>query len=448
MPILFKLLIPVCVFLLNVDKLVPYIMIAVIYGCAFFFLSVQIISNKKSTREDEEFKGYRYLGTHILLYLITFGMWQLVWTYKTTKYVNIIYPQDKMKPVANIILCLLVPFYSVFWGFKVARRVDKFAERSLIKTRISAIVLIIGFFSEAAASLLIQSKINEAIYKSYKIHSKSYEKTKVCERYLQFKDNYTNIIKHFLLLFVTFGMWRLVWVCRTTHMLNSVEGESYRGPVKKMLLVWYYVGYFIPFYYIYWTYKTAKRVDNLCSQFNLDSDITKSCLACSFLVFGVDASAIIIQSKINELALYAEEGNNNEYEYSKKNSAPYTVEEDIEKYYYNPALFIIGSIIFFGVFRLIWIYRTTKVLNNVKGAKYRSPICQTILCIILPIIYYLVWIEKTAKIVDSFARGYKIDSWVGLPLWFVGLLWWPYVIQIKMNEVVNVVIKPEIRYDN
>ncbi len=448
MPVLFKLLIPVCVFLLNVKKLVPYIMIAVIYGCAFFFLSIQLISNKKSTREDEEFRGYRYLGTHILLYLITFGMWQLVWTFKTTKYVNHIHPEDKMKPVANVILCLLVPLYSVFWGLKVARRVDKFAERSLIKTRISAIVLIVGFFSQAAAALLIQNKINEAVYKSHRISLKASEKTIVCQRYLRFKDNYTNIIKHFILLFVTFGIWRLIWVFRTTKMLNNVEGENYRGPAKKLLMVWYYTGYFIPFYYIYWTYKTAKRVDNLCSQYNIDSDIAKSCLACSCLVFGVDASAIIIQNKINEIALLAEEGNNSEYEYSKKNIAPYTVEENIEKYHFNMALYILGSILFLGIFHLIWVYRTTKVLNSVKNAKQRSPIGQTILCIIIPLFFFLSWMWKTAKIVDNMAKEYNVDSWIRFPLWFIGFFWWPYIIQMKMNEVVNVVIKPGIRYDD
>ena len=43
-----------------------------------------------------------------------------------------------------------------------------------------------------------------------------------------------------------------------TGYTNAAENEEYRNPTKKLLLC-----LFIPFYIIYWTYKTGQRVDKM-----------------------------------------------------------------------------------------------------------------------------------------------------------------------------------------
>ena len=447
MPVLLKLLTPVLIVLINIKSLVPYIMIAIIYGIAFFFLALQIITNKKSTKEDEEFKGYRYLGTHMLLYLLTFGLWQLVWMYRTTKYVNTICPQDKMLPTGNIVMCIFIPFYSLSWTYKIAKRVDGFAGQSNIKTKISILATFLSFFSDAAASLVIQSKINESVYKSYRIKSASFEKTKVCKSYLQFKDNYINIFNHLVLMFVTFGVWKLIWVYRTTRMLNLVKGESYRSPIKKMLLC-----LFIPLYSIYWNYKTAIRLDNLYSQYNMDCDVSKACLVCGCLLININVSSIVIQNKINELALMAKDNGGNEIEYSKDIIANYTLEENVEKYHHNLGLYVLGSLIFSYVFNPIWVYRTTKVLNSVNGSEKRNPIIQVILCVFLPLLYYIFWLWRSARTVDKLAKQYNVDSWIAVPSVVCAILFSlipaPYIIQVKMNEIANYAKRSSVSYDD
>lgn len=88
MPVLFKILLPTLLLLLNIKKMFPLIMIVVIYAISFIFVSIPLIQNKNKSNEDENFKGYTYLTTHFLAYCLTFGIWQLIWVYRVTKYLN------------------------------------------------------------------------------------------------------------------------------------------------------------------------------------------------------------------------------------------------------------------------------------------------------------------------------------------------------------------------
>ena len=104
-----------------------------------------------------------------------------------------------------------------------------------------------------------------------------------------------NMLTHVLLILFLGGIWLYIWIYRTTKALNNVPGEEDRNPVTKLLLCM-----FIPFYYIYWVYKSAQRIDKLAAAKGVPSDISTLSLILAILV-GI-IPPILMQHKMNEIA--------------------------------------------------------------------------------------------------------------------------------------------------
>ena len=104
-----------------------------------------------------------------------------------------------------------------------------------------------------------------------------------------------NLVMHILLLVFAGWIWLYIWIYRTTKALNNIPGEPYRNPVTKLLLCM-----FVPFYFIYWTYKSAQRIDKLAALNGIPSDIGTLCLILSIFV-GI-VPPIIMQEKMNTIA--------------------------------------------------------------------------------------------------------------------------------------------------
>ena len=105
-------------------------------------------------------------------------------------------------------------------------------------------------------------------------------------------EGYISMGMHIALLLLTGGIWMYIWVYRITKYLNCVKGEEYRNPTTKLLLCM-----FIPFYYIYWTYKSAQRIDKLALSKGIPSDLSTLCLILAIFV-GI-VPPILMQDKIN-----------------------------------------------------------------------------------------------------------------------------------------------------
>ena len=105
----------------------------------------------------------------------------------------------------------------------------------------------------------------------------------------------TSIVAHILLTIFTFGIWYMIWICKVTKFTNLANGEQYRNPVTKLLLC-----LFVPFYMIYWTYKSAERIDIIAKDEGVFSDIAGTCLALA--LFAGFIPSIIMQEKINRIA--------------------------------------------------------------------------------------------------------------------------------------------------
>lgn len=118
------------------------------------------------------------------------------------------------------------------------------------------------------------------------------EQPKAAQEYSD--SGYFDLAMHVILLLITCGIWQYIWIYRTTKYLNNCPGEEDRDPTYKLLLCM-----FIPFYYIYWTYKSAQRVDKLSAEKGIPCDIATLCLILSIFI-GI-VPPILIQMKMNAL---------------------------------------------------------------------------------------------------------------------------------------------------
>ena len=109
------------------------------------------------------------------------------------------------------------------------------------------------------------------------------------------ESGYYKLSTHVLLLIFTFGIWYLIWIYRVTGYLNQVQDEPPRNPTTKLLLCM-----FVPFYGLYWTYKSAQRIDKLSVARGIPSDISTLCLILA--IFVAIVPPILMQDKINAIA--------------------------------------------------------------------------------------------------------------------------------------------------
>lgn len=105
---------------------------------------------------------------------------------------------------------------------------------------------------------------------------------------------YCGLVKHILLLLFTCGIWLYIWIYRVTGYTNNVQGEENRNPTNKLLLC-----LFVPFYVIYWMYKTAQRLDRMAAAKNIPSDLSTLCLILA--IFVPIIPPILMQDKLNAI---------------------------------------------------------------------------------------------------------------------------------------------------
>jgi len=112
--------------------------------------------------------GYCDMRKHVLLLILTFGIWELIWVYSMTAYLNNAENFEKRSPKNQLLLFIFIPFYSVYWYYQSAKRVDKLAEFAGITsdTTILCVVLSLAryFISSLigiAPPIIIQNQLNK-----------------------------------------------------------------------------------------------------------------------------------------------------------------------------------------------------------------------------------------------------------------------------------------------
>ena len=105
-------------------------------------------------------EGYIDMAACILLLLLTCGIYWYIWIYRTTKYLNRTPGEESRDPVAQLLLCMFIPFYQIYWTYKSAQRVDKLAKVSGTTSDITNLCLILAILVPIVAPMIMQDKIN------------------------------------------------------------------------------------------------------------------------------------------------------------------------------------------------------------------------------------------------------------------------------------------------
>ena len=120
---------------------------------------------------------------------------------------------------------------------------------------------------------------------------------------------FVRMYEHVIYLLFTCGVWELVWLYRTTKTLNEYRGEydKERDPLACLLL-----SMFIPFYYLYWLYKTCKIMERKAEEQGDSCSLAVLCVVLTFIV-GI-VPPILVQLRLNDIAkkTYATESKQND----------------------------------------------------------------------------------------------------------------------------------------
>jgi len=149
------------------------LIVNIILTVFFYIFSRWLVSPYKElladAKEKEEtfivYATYGYIRPmkHILLLLFTFGIWNYIWIYRTTKFLNCVESESYRNPTRKLLLCIFIPFYSIYWTYQSARRTDKLAVEKGIFSEIAKPCLLCSFFVTMAAPIMIQEKINTCV---------------------------------------------------------------------------------------------------------------------------------------------------------------------------------------------------------------------------------------------------------------------------------------------
>lgn len=104
--------------------------------------------------------AYCGLAKHVLLLLFTFGIWNLIWIYRTTENLNCLEDEPPRNPATKLLLCLFVPFYSIYWIYKSAQRIDRLSAMRGIPSDSATLCLILAIVIGIVPPILMQDKIN------------------------------------------------------------------------------------------------------------------------------------------------------------------------------------------------------------------------------------------------------------------------------------------------
>lgn len=108
-------------------------------------------------------EGYCDMVKHVLLLIFTFGIWQMLWIYKTTEFLNRTPQEQPRSGVCQLLLCVFVPFYIIYWVYASCKRIDKLAYYSGVYGEITVMCVLFEIFIAVLAPIFMQEKINNIV---------------------------------------------------------------------------------------------------------------------------------------------------------------------------------------------------------------------------------------------------------------------------------------------
>lgn len=123
----------------------------------------------KSVKSDGtpiESSNFIPIGKHVLLLIFTFGIWACIWIYRTTELTNCDKSEPPRTPANQLLLCLFVPFYVIFWTYNTAQRVERLSKDKGLSCDMAMTCLVLAIFVSVVAYAILQDKINAYILTS------------------------------------------------------------------------------------------------------------------------------------------------------------------------------------------------------------------------------------------------------------------------------------------
>ena len=106
--------------------------------------------------------AYCSIGKHVVLGIVTCGVWYYIWIFRTTKYLNKAPGAEEYSPIGRMFMCMFIPFYQIFWYFNHGKRIDAIAKsKNPNASEVATMCLLFGIFIPFVAYVIMQVKINE-----------------------------------------------------------------------------------------------------------------------------------------------------------------------------------------------------------------------------------------------------------------------------------------------
>ena len=109
---------------------------------------------------DPKTYGYYEMLTHLLLCIFTCGIWSYIWIYKTSKTLSNVYGFQHQEPLTQTLLCIFIPFYTIYWFYSYGKRVEAHARSAGLQEECATLALVFSFLNALVSYYVIQDVIN------------------------------------------------------------------------------------------------------------------------------------------------------------------------------------------------------------------------------------------------------------------------------------------------
>lgn len=161
-----------------------YIVLAV--GIGLQKIQLPVSKKNKQTTSASKVDGYLDMIVHIALCIFVGGVWQFVWIYRTMVYLNQELDEEYI-PWKKLLLCIFVPFYSVYWFYVHGKRLDQLTQQKGInKNNIATTCCVVSLFVPVISCVLMQDRIN-SFYSKTKGNAENNEDKDIAEEIRKLK---------------------------------------------------------------------------------------------------------------------------------------------------------------------------------------------------------------------------------------------------------------------
>ena len=105
--------------------------------------------------------GYVDMLTHVLLLVLTFGIYHLYWIYKTTKFLNE-RSNNQRNEMAELLLSLFIPFYIIYWYYRTAEIMDE-VDMAHPNKDFKTLIIVFSIIIAVVAAVMVQDRINKML---------------------------------------------------------------------------------------------------------------------------------------------------------------------------------------------------------------------------------------------------------------------------------------------